>query len=183
MKFKLLILSTIISVTLHAQKYSSVISDSSILNFMEWFFSNDSTKGVKIVSTRRPTLQAKNFKYQSTVKDAPLFANIFARNKYLVETFTKNDADFFVKQIENQKDYYWDFKIKRVTLFDAESNAAPNNKTIYFYSIPLFSYDKTMVMISEGYVRGNDYGGGVFYLFKKDKKGWTKIYEFQKWKS
>jgi hypothetical protein len=39
-------------------------------------------------------------------------------------------------------------------------------------------------MISEGYVdKDNDLGGGVFYLFKKDKTGWKKIYEFQKWKS
>ncbi len=119
---------------------------------MEWFFSNDSTKGVKVVSTRRPTLQAKNFKYQSAVKDAPLFGNVFARNKYLSQIFTKNDADFFVKQVENQKSYYWDFKIKDVTLFDAENKAAPKNKVAYFYSIPLFSIDKTMVMISEGYV-------------------------------
>jgi hypothetical protein len=70
---------------------------------MEWFFSKDSTKAVKIVSTRRPSLQAKNFKYQSAVKDAPLFGNIFARNKYLSKIFTKNDADFFVSKLKIKK--------------------------------------------------------------------------------
>jgi hypothetical protein len=182
MKLYLILISILISPILKGQTYSSEITDTAITTFMTWFFKSDTSKSNKYVAKRIQTLMPYNFEYKTTTKYSYPFGNIFAHNKSLFKIFTKKDADFFVKQIEKQEGYYWNFKIKGVQLFDAEANVAPKNRTVYFYSLPLFSSDKSIVMISTGFVRGEKFAGGVYYLFKKRKgSGWTKIKEFQKW--
>ena len=182
MKSCLIIISILISATLQGQKYSNVIPDNDIINFVSWFFNSNKLVSDRYVAKRMQTLMPYNFEYKTTTKYSYPFGNIFSHNKSLFKIFTKRDADFFVKQIEKQEGYYWDLKINGVKLFDAESNPVQKNETIYFYSIPLFSFDKSMVMISTGYVKGENHAGGIYYLFKKKGvNSWEKIKEFQKW--
>lgn len=181
MKLSLVIILTLISATLSGQVYSKIIPDSSVIDFMSWFFKSQTLKSDRYVAKGMETLMPYNFEYKTTTEYAFPFGNIFAHNKSLFKILSKKDADFFVRQIEGQEEYYWNFRINGVKLFNAENETTPKNQVVYFYSIPLFSNDKKMVILSTGYIRGDNYAGGVYYLFKKDKNSWTKIKEFQKW--
>ena len=183
MKRLLLIALILNALTVNAQQYSSQISDSSIMDFMNWFLKSDNRKSEKYIAQKMQILMPYNFEYKSTTDYASPFGNIFAHNKSLFQLFTKKDADFFVKQIQDQKDYYWKFRINGIKLLDAYKESFPKDQPDYFYSLPLFSCDKSMVIISVGYINKNSHTGGVYYLFKKNGNAWKKIKEFQKWEN
>jgi len=183
MKLLLLAILTLSSLMVQAQRYSSEIPDSSVTNFMSWFLKSDNLKSEKYVAQRIQILMPYNFEYKTTTQYAYPFGNIFAHNKSLFQIFTKKDADFFVKQIQSQKAYYWEFKINGIKLLDADKESFPKNQPGYFYSLPLFSSDKSIVMISVGYTNNNGHTGGVYYLYKKGANVWKKIKEFQKWEN
>src|SRR5437773_6045055 len=149
MRHTLTILFLSIYLVTSGQKYSKEIRDTSIINFMSWLFKSDTTfKAIRHVDNNIIKLNADNFRYKDTSKINNFLGNIFIYNNHLDTIFDEEDANFFAKQINNQKADLWNLKLKTIKLLD-EVQLDKNNRTdkvLYSYSLPLFSLNKQRVI-------------------------------------
>ncbi|RXK60787.1 hypothetical protein ESA94_10005 [Lacibacter luteus] len=186
MKQFLTILFIISHLTSSAQKYSLVIKDSAIINFMQWLFQNDSSfKSVKQVNNKIVRFHSDNFIYtDSSVLNTDRFSqNIFRKENNLNEYFNAGDANYFAQQINQQFTDKWQLSIKRVMLLD--SIKLINNRVdnvVYSYSLPLFSVDNKYTIIIEAFFCGLVCGGGEYNLYERGiDNTWKRIKSFNKW--
>ena len=106
--------------TISAQKYSTVIKDTAITNFMTWLFKSDTSfNAVRHVDNDILKLHSNNFIYadSSTLSNYLFAENIFNEKNGLTQYFTQEDANYFVQQITKQRKDKWNLKIKGIKLF------------------------------------------------------------------
>ncbi len=153
---------------------------------MTWLFTNDtSLKTVRHVDNDILKLHADNFVYadSSTLNNYQFAENIFNKKNKLTQYFGKNDANYFVQQINQQRKSKWQLKIKGIKLYDTiELVNNRVDKVLYSYSLPLFSIDGNFVIIIEAFYCGLVCGGGDYNLYEKQPDGcWKKIKQFNHW--
>jgi hypothetical protein len=172
--------------TSSAQKYSNVIKDTAITNFMTWLFKSDTSfKVARHVDNDILKLHADNFIYaDSSILNNYQFAqNIFNKKNKLTQYFNKDDADYFVRQINHQRKDKWQLKLKGIKLFytiELLNNRV--DKVLYSYCLPLFSANKKYVIIIEAFFCGILCGGGDYNLYETQQdNSWKKIKQFNHW--
>jgi hypothetical protein len=171
--------------TCSAQKYSNVIEDTAITNFMNWLFKSDTSfKAAKHVDNDILKLHSDNFIYADSLTFNYQFAqNIFRKTNKLTTYFNKDDANYFVQQVDQQRKYKWQLKIKAIKLFDTiELLNNRVDKVLYSYSLPLFSADKKYVIIIEAFFCGIVCGGGDYNLYERQAdNSWKRVKQFNHW--
>ena len=161
-----------------AQKYSTVVDDSVIVNFMKWQLTSDtSLKGVRNVAIDIIQLNPTDFKFPDSLALTTIdyMQNIFKKRNHLEKYFTEKDAVFFTGQIEAQIGFEWKLKIKKVFFTNTAENEN-GHPSLYSYSLPIFSPDKKYAIIVERYYCGVVCGGHDFNLYKRlPDNSWEKI--------
>ena len=152
---------------------------------MTWLFKSDTSfKATRHVDNDILKLRLDNFIYtDSSTLNKQFAQNIFSKANKLTEYFNKDDADYFVRQINQQRKDKWQLKIKGIKLFDAiELINNRVDKVLYSYSLPLFSADKKYVIIIEGFFCGLVCGGGNYNLYERQlDNSWKKLKQFNEW--
>lgn len=169
-----------------AQKYSSSIKDSSVINFMSWYFKNDTALRVRrVIDINILKLNPENFKFpdSATLRDYRFAQNIFQPTNQLQKYFSSNDAAFFVQQVKRIRSKKWNLNLAEVELYDKlNAGKSPTIKSFYAYSLPVFSINKNYVIIIESHYCGLACGGGEYILFKREEgNSWQAIRRFNKW--
>ena len=172
--------------TTSAQKYSTVIKDTAITNFITWLLKRDTSfKATRHVDNDILKLHTDNFIYADslTLNNYQFAQNIFNKKNKLTQYFNQGDANYFVRQINQQRKDKWQLKIKRIKLFDTiELVNNRVDKVLYSYSLPLFSADKKYVIIIEAFFCGLVCGGGDYNLYERQQdNSWKKIKQFNHW--
>lgn len=186
MKQWLLIISLFLSGTGNAQRYSRLVKDTAILHFMTWLLQTDTSVHTnRWVKKELLKLNINTFFYADSVllRNYQFAQNIFRSEIGLKQYFSKEDADYFVKQVKAQRNKKWRFKINKVTLRD-ENNQPGNVKkpAVYGYSLPLFSANGRYVILVETYYCGITCGEGNYYLYERQPgNNWIKIRGFNHW--
>ena len=172
--------------TISAQKYSNVIKDTAITNFMTWLIKSDTSfKAVRHIDNDILKLHSDNFIYSdsSTLKNYQFAQNIFNKKLSLTQYFNQEDAKYFVQQINKQRKAKWNLKIKGIKLFD--TIRLVNNrvdKVLYSYSLPLFSVNRKYVILIEAFYCGLVCGGGGYNLYERQHdNSWKRLKQFNHW--
>src|SRR5204863_8242310 len=121
MRPTLIILSLLFSLTTFGQKYSGVIKDTAIINFMFWLLGSDTSfKATRHVDDDILKLHSDNFIYAdtATLNNYQYAQNIFGNKNNLTQFFNQDDANYFVKQIQAQRKNKWQLKFKNIKLYD-----------------------------------------------------------------
>jgi len=184
MKFFIIILLTLLSLPGNTQRYSEIVTNNEISNFLTWFVRNDSAQEIKYVNKDITELDEECFRYMDTMRLPYLPANIFI-NAYRLDTiFTKADADFFIKQIRFQKANAWHLRLGNVKLikYVSSDEVRWNREAFYYFSLPLFSVDMQYVIIDKSCYCGLDCGYGNYFLYRRQSaKSWKKVNAINGW--
>lgn len=153
---------------------------------MTWLFKNDtSLKAARHVDNDIIKMNSDNFIYVDslTLTNYQFAQNIFNKKHKLMQYFDQGDADYFVQQIDQQRKDKWQLKIKKIKLFDTiELINNRVEKTLFSYSLPLFSADKKYVIIIEAFYCGLVCGGGEYNLYERQSaNSWKKLKSFNNW--
>ncbi len=172
--------------TTYAQKYSKVVDDSTIINFIDYLLKNDTSTIIKNIDNDIIKLNIFNFIKLDSInsKNFSPDENIFKKESSLKNIFTKEDIAWFGKQIKFQKTTKWNLKIKKIKfLNEAELDENKRlNVILYGFSLPIFSSNQKYVIIIKSYYGGFMWGGGSYNLYERIKeKSWRKIKEFNQW--
>ncbi len=186
MRPTLILLSLSFSLTSFGQKYSSVIKDTAIINFMFWLFDSDTSfRTTRHVDNDILKLHPDNFIYadSTTLNNYQYAQNIFGNKNNLTQYFNQGDANYFITQIQAQCKNKWQLKFKNIKLYDTIQLI--NNrvdKVLYSYSLPLFSIDKRYVIIIEAFYCGLVCGGGDYNLYERQTdNSWKRIKQLNHW--
>lgn len=181
-----------------SQRYSSIVTDTEIHNFLQDLNKSKTICIHKLV----PTVFAwtdipistidtakSEFPFNIINKDSENY-DIFAA------TFSQEDVEYLRQQYFSTKDTAWDFKsLKRFVIADSTVNKEIVRKSVsgkhkikdnysYTFSVPLFSMDKKSVIIYQDYFCGMLCSTSCVYLYKKNEKGvWRKIASWNCWAS
>ena len=182
----LTIIFFLFGLTSSAQKYSNVIKDTSITNFMTWLFKSDTSfKATKHVDNDILKLQIDNFIYvdPATLNKNQFVQNIFYEKNNLTQYFNQNDTKYFIRQINDQRKHKWNLKVKGIKLFDTiELVENKIDKVLFSYSLPIFSVDKKYIIIIEAFYCGLVCGGGQYNLYERQSgSSWKKVKVFNEW--
>ncbi len=153
---------------------------------MAWLFKSDTSfKAVRHVDNDILKLHTDNFIYadSSTLNNYQFAANIFNKKNKLTKYFDKDNANYFVRQIKQQRKVKWQLRIRDIQLFDTiELVNNRVDKVLYSYSLPLFSVDGKYVIIIEAFYCGLVCGGGDYNLYERQQdNSWKKIKQFNHW--
>ena len=153
---------------------------------MTWLFKSDTSfKAIRHVDNDILKLHPSNFIYADslTLSNYEFAQNIFSKINKLTQYFNKEDADYFVQQINQQRKDKWQLKIKGIKLFDTiELINNRVDKVLYSYSLPLFSANKKYVIIIEAFFCGLVCGGGEYNLYERQNdNSWKKEKTFNQW--
>ena len=153
---------------------------------MAWLFKSDTFfKAVRHVDNDIIKLRPDNFIYADslTLNTFQFAQNIFSKQNKLTEYFNINDANYFVRQIKEQRKDKWNLKIKDIKIFNTiELTNNRVDKVLYSYSLPLFSADKKYVIIIEAFFCGLVCGGGDYNLYQRQNdNSWVRIKQFNHW--
>jgi hypothetical protein len=186
MKPFLTIIFSTFCLTISAQKYSDVIKDTAITNFMTWLFKSDTSfKAERHVDNDIVKLHPDNFIYEdsSALNNYQFSENIFNKKNKLTKYLNRDDANYFVQQINKQRRNKWKLKLKGIKLFDTiELVNNRVDKVLYSYSLPLFSADKKYVIIIEAFFCGLVCGGGDYNLYERQRdNSWKRVKQFNHW--
>jgi hypothetical protein len=153
---------------------------------MTWLFKSDTSfKAARHVDNDILKLHSDNFLYADSLslKNYQFAQNIFSKANKLTRYLNKDDANYFVRQINQQRKGKWQLKIKGIKLFDTiELVNNRVDKILYSYSLPLFSADKKYVIIIEAFFCGLVCGGGEYNLYERQTdNSWKKLKQFNHW--
>ena len=183
----------------NSQTYSRVISDSEIISFIK----NDiKTEQINVIASKLYPLYLDDFFYKDSAdfnkknnSISPKYSNFLFRhwrnNRYkdisynLDSIFSREDINFFKTQIKGlKKRTHWETEFEGVTFDDNPSLDSTNHTkaTVFYYSIPLFSLDKTKVIIIKGFFCGLLCGGGSYNLYiKQGQSSWLLFKKMNTW--
>jgi hypothetical protein len=183
---------------LNGQTYSRIISDSEIVEFINSDIQRDSIKKIKAVQEKIYPLNPDDFYYKDSIdfkakndKNSSFIFIYHKVNKKKILTndidtlFSREDIDFFYKQLKGlRRRHYWKNRFDN-SAFINDIELDSNNyakQTMYSYSVPLFSRDKTRVIIIKSFLCGMLCGGGGYYIYQKTKNGdWQLIKIINRW--
>ncbi len=170
-----------------AQRYSKMIADSSVHQFMQWYFSNqDSGQGIRTVSLDIRKYNADDFTPADSNllrNDVRYITNIFNPRNQVNGYLKTEDGDFFLQQIRKQREAQWKLKWKGIRWLspDAEASFHPGY-TLFSYSLPLFTTGQRYVVLIKSFYCGLVCGGGEYMLFEKMGPGqWRKLTTYSRW--
>lgn len=167
------------------QTYSAVTSDKEIYDFLNWMTVNDSKNedepklSRKHISNTILRWDTANF----IPKDTLIINGKTYRTGYRQYLFQKADGTdtifqqqdraFLLHQFKAIKDSIWHEHFSKSTLLTKKKQIRPNR---YYYSIPLFSVDKTYVIIRRMYYCGSLCTHGGYYIYRKiDRNKWEFV--------
>jgi hypothetical protein len=180
----------------YAQTYSGVIPDAEIIGFINADILSDSIKVQKAIRRNIFPLQLSEFYYKDSadfIKKNENSRFIFHRHVFrgreftnrLDSLFSREDIDFFYKQIEGQRMNTKWLKpfINSVLVDNVKLNSNHYAKqAMYSYSLPLFSFDKQRLVIIKAFFCGLLCGGGAYYVYEKKKNNnWILIRKINEW--
>lgn len=172
--------------TTYAQKYSQVVNDATIINFMNYLLKSDTSTIIKHIDNDIIKLNADNFIKLDSINLKNYFSidNIFKKDSSFNSIFKKEDIEWFAKQIRFQNTKKWNFKIKKIKFLD-EVTLDENKRlkiVLYGFSLPIFSINQKYAIIIKRYYGGLMWGGGSYNLYESvEEKSWKKIKEFNQW--
>lgn len=176
------------SLTAMAQRYSKLIPDSTIHQFMKWYFSNQDTGQVnRTVSLDIRKYNADDFTLADSSllrTDVRYITNIFNTRNRVNGYLKSEDGDYFLQQINKQREARWTFKWKGIRWMspDAEGVSYHPGYTLFSYSLPIFTYDHQYVIMIKSFYCGLVCGGGEYMLFENTGPGqWRKITTYSRW--
>ena len=195
MKRTLLILFFISSQVLYAQKYSSIINDQEIIDFMTWLLTKDSIKTIQYLDNKIIANDIRVFIPSDSSKNAKFWEySVFNKSNHVDSLISKNEAKYFANQIAHQKFMQWEYKFPYHTIMNYPKVTKDKRynmivldsvnkiyQPVWAYSLPVFSVDKKKVIIIERFYCGIVCGGGSFNLYEKHGNAWRKLKEFSKW--
>lgn len=173
------------------QTYSDIIPDEEIISFLTWEV--NSTKGYSeepLLSFKRKISQkinswdSLNFIKPDSLDEHDLlviFSYLFRKSNNLDTIFTNEDKQYLFEQFKACKDSVWQSKIPKATI-KSKKNKRRSNR--YYYSIPLFSKDKTYLIINRTYYCGSLCAYGGYFIYRKlDNNSWELIKVVNGWVS
>jgi hypothetical protein len=185
-RFLLLLLLITVCLKGNTQRYNRVIKDTAIINFMAWLFKSDTAfTGIRHVDNDIRSFPAGNLVFPDSLqlKDYQYATNIFQPKNKLAAYIKKEDAAYFLSQVNTQRKTKWQLKIKGIRLYDTIEMA--NNrvdKVLYSYSLPVFSKDNRYVIIVQAFFCGLVCGGGEYNLFERQADNtWRLLRAFNQW--
>ena len=198
MKLLCLFILLLISFVTKCQTYSTVVTDTEIIDFINEDIKRDSAK-VKKNIRRAITIPSKdNFYFTDTIDfndksnmfmSQFIFKKILQKGKVITAnldtlTFSRADINFFLKQIEGfTKNTFWKKPFKKSVLVDKpeyKSNNYRQVKSVVFnYSIPIFSLDKKKAILIKHFFCGLLCGGSGYYFYEMNTHNeWKLVKEF-----
>lgn len=153
------------------QTYSSIVSDSTILNFMNWEIKNgkkyserNKLRMKRKISSETLKFENINFYLPDTIHlgDWEYREFIFNRFNKIDSLFTKTEIESIFLQYKAIKDTVWSHKIT-----GANIGLRKFSLNEYFYSVPIFTNDNKYVLIKKLFYCGNECAYGGIYLYKR----------------
>lgn len=183
MKFSLYLFLIMMNSVAFSQTYSTVISDSLIIDFINLDIKRESMVNKKLIRNEITALNKEDYYYKDSIdfnfqnKRYPFF--IFGRHDLkgrilshgIDSFFTREDIDFFLLQLDGiTKRKHWKNPfINSILVNKIEQDENKKvEKVMFTYSLPLFSADKKKALIIKGFFCGLLCGGGATYIFKKN---------------
>lgn len=177
----------LISLSSSSQTYSSIIRDSTIIDFLNWEIKNTKkfSEGKSLFSRKKVSNKILQFDTANFI--LPLNSNGADWNypKYLfkggnIDTlFSEEDRNYFFEQFIANMNTVWEHKIK-----NGQIKKWSTTKYVYYYSVPLFSPDRKYVMMKKFFYCGNVCAYGGTYLYKKiSPKKWELVEILNGWMS
>lgn len=102
------------------------------------------------------------------------------RPKFIDTTFKQVDKDFIFRQFVTAKDSIWRHRFPHSKVIIAKKQKRARR---YYYTIPLFSADKQIVIIMKEFYCGDLCAYGGTYIYKKVGDKWKLFAEVNKWMS
>jgi hypothetical protein len=172
-----------------SQTYSSAISDSQILKFLNWQirtegkYPEEPKNKRKVIYFRIISWDTADFKWNVKNKlhsiEYDLIYLFNDRNKWLDTLFTKEDREYFFQQFTNQRDTVWRQSFNHSKLSHIKKQRKPNRHSL---SLPLFSLDNRYVIIRENYHCGSLCGYGAVKVYRRiDADNWEYIRSVNGW--
>lgn len=171
MKLSLTIIACILSYLLPAQRYSSTIKDSMIVEFMNFMIPEDSS----VIISNDIMFPGRIQKKDDLPVSGKYWAGVFT--EYKLEHFlTEEDAVFFAQQMSNVvTPCKWSLPFG-IFLKDEMVYFEPTlTRRYYTYSLPLFSKNSQYAVIQYSFSAGNTKGGSGYYLCEKQAVGSWKM--------
>ena len=178
--------------TAFGQSYSSLISDSEIVKFINWKLVNDWTWDEFKLKGRGRQLYFKIQKldtatfYPEMSKTRVGFGGVLFRegmgNKILDSLFSKEDRRFLFEQFNSQRDTVWKDEFSKTDIvYSLKKEKKPNR---YYLSLPLFSINRQYIILEEMHYAGPGLLGGGFKIYKrKSDNTWEFITVLNGWQS
>ena len=142
---------------------------------MNWVFTEEKVRGSDLMKIIR-NLDSENvgFTEQNFMDGSSI---LFAKENALDSIFSNNDRLFLIEQTQKYKSEIWKNDFKGVHLIHEPKLNSKNqtDKIAYVFSLPLFSLDKSKVLIYQGFFCGLLCGGTAFYVYEKKNHSWSLI--------
>ncbi|RYZ24375.1 MAG: hypothetical protein EOO16_01420 [Chitinophagaceae bacterium] len=180
-----------------AQTYSRVIPDSTIVDFINRDILRDSFSGTHHIYTLIAKPAPDAFYYRDSAdwerlnRSMPdfIFKRHVMRNgkvfSYGLDTlFSREDIDYFREQINGlrKRERWKDPFVNSVLEEHSELDATNHVRNVrYRYSIPVFSKDHNRAIIIRSFYCGLLCGGGAFYVYRRNDRGWVLEKKFGEW--
>ena len=159
----------------NAQKYSPVVPDTEILPFLNWYF--DQLKQERILSREIGKFNIRDF--ETKPNEAPNFPDLDLFYKNNPFYLTEKDRVFLLKQIQSNNVLKWENAFKNTSFIDYKYSQK-DQRTVFWYAVPMFSVDKKTAIFEEYLNCGMLCGGSSIQVFRKNDDGiWRLVREFQ----
>ncbi len=148
------------------QTYSSLTTDKEIYDFLNWMTINDK-KHRESPIFRRKQIYVEILSWDSSnfvLNEGNAGFYLFKSRGGTDTLFKQDDRDFLYNQFLAIKDSVWHSKFSNSKLLTNKEQKKPNR---YYYSIPLFSVDKNMVIVRRTYYCGNLCAYGGYYVYRR----------------
>ena len=159
----------LISLNCTAQKYSNIVPDSLILNFVNWDLKNNRIHKIQAnLSLVWDTDISEYLKYN--------FEYNIELNHYLSDA----DYNYIISQTKDTLRLSWIksdllIKPKRIINPPQYKRKKKISKRIWMYSLPLFSIDKSIVIIRKSFDCGYLCDESCLYIYKWKKNKWELL--------
>jgi len=173
----------------YSQKYSSTISDSQILKFLNWQiqtedkYPEEPKNKKKVIYSKIISWDTTHFRLGANNNVNSIEYNLIylfnERNKWLDTLFTKEDREYLFQQFINQRDTVWRQTFNYSSLSHIKKQRKANRHS---FSLPLFSLDNRYVIIRENYHCGSLCGHGAVKIYKRiDSDNWEYLGSVNSW--
>ena len=198
MKKTITILIIILTVNVYGQTDSSIIPDSTILNFMNWEIEKSGLSDWPSKKRHKKKIfyivydwsESEFIKLDSATLSQRSITDYF--NDYIFDenlesfigpTLTEGDISFMTDQYKSiKKKSEWSFENENIKI--RRNNNRLSKKVTYFYGIPIFNIDRNIVLLKKMVYCGKLCAEHAVYIYKKKENGdWEMIHFTNYWVS